>query len=156
MPDFGGGAAPGADASDLDGENYNPAEAPDPKEWLALDEQERQILVENFHRRAGVRPPNETVHAIFHVIVENQIAEGDDLPVRRAVERLIDGGLDRHEALHAVGSVLSDFMYDILQGKETKAFPQDAYNAAVERLTVESWRQQAKPEAPAKKRGKPR
>jgi hypothetical protein len=36
--------------------------------------------------RQRIRPPNESPHAIFHVIVENQIALGDELPMRRAVD----------------------------------------------------------------------
>lgn len=132
----------GGDADILtdEGEGYDPDRAPDPEVWLALDEQERQVLVEDFHRRADDHLPNETVHAIFHVIVENQIAMGDDLPVRQAIERLMRDGLDRHEALHAVGSVLSEFMYGTLHGKTAEAFPQEAYAAAVERLTAKDWR----------------
>lgn len=127
---------------DPDGEqDYDPTEAPDPAEWLALDEQERQDSVLDFHRRAHIRLPDDTAHAMFHVVIENQIAAGDELPVRRTVDRLMTEGLDRHEALHAVGSVLIDLMYDVTHGKEPGPFPQEAYNAAVERLTVESWHQ---------------
>lgn len=125
---------------DADGEqDYDPAEAPDPVEWLALDEQDRQDFVLDFHRRARIRLPNDTIHAIFHVIVENQIALGDELPVRRTVERLMAEGLDRHDALHAVGSVLAKHMHATLQGAETSSFPEEAYNAAVERLTAANW-----------------
>ena len=56
----------------------------------------------HYHRRAGIFPPNEQLHATFHVVVENQIALGDELPVRRAVDRLMAEGLDRHQAVHAV------------------------------------------------------
>ena len=52
---------------------YDPSRSPDPEEWLALDEGERQMLVEAYHRRARIRPPNRRLHAVFHVIVENQI-----------------------------------------------------------------------------------
>jgi hypothetical protein len=119
---------------------YDPAKTPDPTEWLARDEQERQILVSDFHRRARIRLPNGELHAIFHVIIENQIALGDDLPVRRAMERLMGEGLDRHEALHAVASILTELVYDVTHGKDPGPFPQEAYNAAVEKLTAESWR----------------
>jgi len=51
--------------------------------------------------------PDETLHASIHVIVENQAALGDDTPVAGAIERLMAEDIDRHEAIHAVGSVLS-------------------------------------------------
>ena len=31
---------------------YDPERAPNPEEWLELDEQERIILAEQYHRRA--------------------------------------------------------------------------------------------------------
>lgn len=119
---------------------YDPAKAPDPTEWLSLDEAERIRLVRDYHRRARIRAPNARLHAMFHVIIENQTALGDELPVRRALERLMAGGLDRHEAVHAVASVLTDHLHDLMQDADSKVFPLDAYNAAIERLTVESWR----------------
>lgn len=90
------------------------------------------MLAEAYHRRAGIELPNTKVHAVMHVIIENQVALGDELPVRRAIERLMGEGLDRHEAVHAVGSVLAAHMSDTLKaGAANNA----AYNAAVERLT---------------------
>jgi hypothetical protein len=122
-------------------QRYDPFEAPDPAEWLALDEGERQLLVETYHRRARIRLPNAVLHAVIHVVVENQAALGDELPVQRTIQRLMDDGLDRHEAVHAVGSVLGNHLFDIMQGRAaSKEAAQAAYNAAVERLTVESWR----------------
>ena len=44
-----------------------------------MDEGERLALVETYHRRVGDEPPNEQVHAIVHVIVENQVALGDEI-----------------------------------------------------------------------------
>jgi hypothetical protein len=47
--------------------------------------------------------------------------------------------LDRHEALHAVGSVLVNHMYDLAQADAASPVSPDVYTAAVERLTAESW-----------------
>ncbi len=130
----------------LDGPGYDPAAEPDPAEWLALDESERLRRVEDYHRRAGISLPNDRAHAVFHVVVENQIALGDETPVRRTVERLMGEGLDRHEAVHAVSTVLLDHMHDLLQADKAQIeaiAPQhmnEAYFAAVERLTAEDWR----------------
>jgi hypothetical protein len=125
-------------------QRYDPLKAPHPQQWLALDEQERIQLVEDFHRRAGIRLPNDKAHAIFHAIVENQVACGDETPVRRTLERLMSEGLDRHDAIHAVGLVLSDLIYDTnAQAPEENADPNSAYFAAIERLTAEAWRRRS-------------
>ena len=121
----------------LTGMRYDPEVAPDAARWQELDEDEQIMLVEAYHRRAEIELPNTRVHAVMHVVIENQVAEGDELPVRRAIERLMGEGLDRHEAVHAVASVLAAHLNDTLKaGAANNA----AYNAAVERLTAESWR----------------
>ena len=76
---------------------YDPGVAPDPAEWLALDEQERIELAEAHHRAARIELPNAKVHAVFHTIVENQIAGGLESVVR-AMARLQHEGLSRHDA----------------------------------------------------------
>lgn len=121
---------------------YDPLVEPDPTLWPALDEQEQIDLVEDYHRRARLKAPRATAHAIMHVIVENQIAEDEALPAKRAAERLISQGLDRHEAIHAIGSVLIGHMNDLLkQGKPRDGSdPNAAYFAELERLTAEAWR----------------
>jgi Domain of unknown function (DUF1841) len=130
--------AAGAKRSLVEGA-YDPAVAPDPAHWLALGEEERLDLVMGYHRRAGIFPPSESMHAAIHVGIENQIALGDELPTRQAVDRLMGEGLDRHEAVHAVGSVLTDQLVEAVKDPEAKAVSQEAYNAAVEELTVERW-----------------
>jgi uncharacterized protein DUF1841 len=119
---------------------YDPAVAPDPARWQALGEDERLSQVMDYHRRAGAFAPNEQIHAVMHVTIENQIAMGDELPVRRTVERLMAEGLDRHEAVHAVASVLTTRLFDAIRDPEATVFPLQAYNAAVEHLTADSWR----------------
>jgi hypothetical protein len=44
-------------------DRYDPLKAPDAKEWLALDEDERMQLVIDYHVRARVELPNVQVHA---------------------------------------------------------------------------------------------
>jgi hypothetical protein len=120
-------------------QRYDPLKAPDPEEWLALDEQERIDLVRDYHRRARIKLPDATLHAVMHAIVENQIALGEQLSVRRTTQRLMDEGLDRHDAIHAVGSVLAEFIFDIFTEPKPHAVPNAAYFAALERLTAEGW-----------------
>ena len=121
-------------------QRYDPLEAPDPEEWLALDEQERVDLVWDYHRRARIRLPNAKVHAVLHAIVEAQIALADETPARRTAQRLMDEGLDRHEAIHAIGLVLAEFMHDLLKEPLSDTSPNVPYFAALERLTAEDWR----------------
>lgn len=121
---------------------YDPEIAPDPAEWLELDEQERIRLAERHHRAARIKLPNAKVHATFHAIVENQIAEGLE-PVVRAMAHLISEGLSRHDAVHAIGSVAAEQFYEAMNTKDAD-FANTAearYNAAVERLTAKEWRQ---------------
>ena len=69
--------------------------------------------------------------------MENQIAEGLDCVVR-TMARLMSEGLSRHDALHAIGSVVAEHLYEIV--KKTQDDPTQ-YNAAVERLSAKGWRQ---------------
>ncbi|MCG5079018.1 hypothetical protein [Paraburkholderia tagetis] len=123
-------------------EAYDPERAPEPDPWLELDEQERIVLVEAWHRAAHVKLPNVTAHAAFHTVVENQIAMNLE-PVIRAMHRLTKAGLTRHDAIHAIGWVVAEHLFDILNtGQSDDADASQArYLAAVERLTVASWRQ---------------
>jgi thioesterase domain-containing protein len=114
---------------------YDPLQPPDPKRWLALDEAERIALAEKYHRQAGIKLPNVKVHAI----VENQVALGDEIPVRRTLERLQREGLDRHDAIHAVAWVLVQHFHDALNEALPPGDPHAAYYAELEKLTAEKW-----------------
>ncbi|MBV9974425.1 MAG: hypothetical protein JO105_03425 [Hyphomicrobiales bacterium] len=122
--------------------HYDPLVAPAPAEWLALTETERIQLAADYHRRARIRLPNAKMHAIVHAIVEAQIALGDETPAQRTAQRLMDEGLDRHEAIHAIGSVLMGFISNVLKGSELDdpgTNPNASYFAELERLTAEEW-----------------
>jgi thioesterase domain-containing protein len=121
-------------------DRYNPLEAPSSAEWLEIDESERIALVETHHRRARAVLPNLRAHATFHAIVESQAALGDETPVRRTLARLVEEGADRHEAIHAVAGTLSEHMFDLVRGASPPSDPNAAYFAALEKLTIKSWR----------------
>ncbi len=122
-------------------DQYDPHVAPDPEDWLALDEGERILLVEDHHRRIRVSLPKRarTLHASMHVVVENQLALADK-PVVRALNRLVREGLSRHDAVHAIGSVVAVEIYDLLIGQDIPETARTRYYAAIERLTTASWR----------------
>jgi hypothetical protein len=121
-------------------QRYDPLREPAAKEWLEMEELERIALVQTYHQKAGIRVPNAKVHATFHVIVENQVALGDETPVRKTLERLMKERIDRHEAIHAVASVLAEYISDVFRGSSPPSDPNAPYYAALERLTVQSWR----------------
>lgn len=118
---------------------YDPDRAPDPAWWLSLDEIERIQLAKEYHRRARVRLPNAELHAVFHAIIENQVAKGAAIPVQETVERLMGECLSRHDAIHAVGSVLAGHAYAIMKG-QTDGYDANAeYFREVAALTAEAW-----------------
>jgi len=73
--------------------------------------------------------------------VENQIALGDEIPVKAKLLSLMREGLDRHEALHAIGSVLAEHIYNLLSHEASQDDINVRYHQALEVLTAESWRQ---------------
>ena len=121
-------------------DRYDPLEAPDAAEWLALDESERIELVVQYHGRTRETLPNLRQHAAMHAIVENQIALRDEIPVGRTLARLEAEGLDRHEAVHAIGSVLAEYMYDAFKHGRPEGDPNERYWMALEKLTAKRWR----------------
>jgi len=120
-------------------ERYDPDQPIDPEEWTALDEAERQYLVERFHRKRRIRLPNLRLHTAIHVVVENQVAIGSEIPVQSVLARLMGEGLSRHDAIHAIGSVLSGHMFDLMQGNVEGQDVNAAYYKQLTELTAESW-----------------
>ena len=120
--------------------HYNPDSAPDAREWLALPELERIRLAQNYHVSARIKVPSMKAHAAAHVAVENQIASGYG-PSKRAVSRLLSEGLSRHEAVHAIGSVVAQFIYELnkTQAPEQQSSFQSRMGEAIEALHAEQW-----------------
>lgn len=119
---------------------YDPESAPDPNDWLALPENERIRVVRSYHAARKLSAPSMKAHAALHVVIENQLASGYG-PSKRAVARLLSDGLSRHEAIHAVASVVTQFIYESTQGQtETQRMTfQARLNDAIERLEAVDW-----------------
>lgn len=124
---------------------YNPNQIPDPIEWQALDESEQIRLVKQYHKRKRIKLPNATMHSVLHVVVENQIAMGGELNVFKTLDRLLADGLDRHDAVHAIGAILAGHLYR-MWGKQSSQFNAETYTSDLEALTVEKWRAMGQPE----------
>ncbi len=114
--------------------SYDPSIAPDPAEWLALDESARTALVEKYHRTAGETAGNMVLHATIHTVVENQVALNDPPEVARKLRGLVAGGLDRHQAVHALGAAVTEMIVGVSKGQAGD--PVRRYVGSVQRLTA--------------------
>ena len=124
--------------------SYDPEFPPAPVEWLRLPEEERIGLVAGYHREARVplRARTRLTHAALHAVVETQLAENLE-PAVNALIRLLEEGLSRHEAIHAMGFVLIAEINDSIREEREPQTVQSRYGDALERLTAASWRDQA-------------
>ena len=123
---------------------YDASKAPDPMEWLELDESDRIDLVIAYHKHAKL-PVGESarLHAMAHVIVESQVAMGDASVVPATLDRLMREGLDRHDGIHAIGSVLMGIVFDAIKSPKGKEIDINAqYGRELAQLTATSWRSQ--------------
>ena len=86
----------------------------------------------------GAAPRYEKAHYVIHVILETQLAEGIQAIVDAFV-RMQHEGLSRHDAIHAVGSILLRHLREMLKpGKDGKAAWLE-YVMDVERLHASQW-----------------
>jgi hypothetical protein len=117
---------------------YHAEHSPDPQAWLELDEAERNDAVLRFHKRIKARAGNLRLHAIIHGVVETQLAEGHSSVVR-TLERLVSEGLGRHDAIHALGSLVAGHIFNAFHGQ---AFDAAEYEHKLANLTAARWRNQ--------------
>ena len=120
---------------------YDPEKAPDPQEWLSLDGHERVRLVTNYHLAARTKIRNMRAHAALHALVEERIAHGFG-PICRTIDRLQKEGLTRHEAIHAVASVLAHSDHELVNktGMWSAGDAQRELNARIEGLSASTWK----------------
>ena len=119
---------------------YDPERAPDPSGWLQHDEAEQLDAVLRYHKKIGFKAGSVKIHAVVHTAIETQLAEGYKA-VCDALERLLSEGLDRHEALHAVGAIFAEQLHAVLTTRTD--FDNEKYERGLSELTVASWRQRA-------------
>jgi hypothetical protein len=84
--------------------------------------------------------PNHRLHAAIHVIVENQIALGEEVVVE-ALDRLRRQGLSRHDAIHAIGMVLNEHIFNVLKsGGEPTPELHAPYSERLKHFSADDWR----------------
>jgi len=119
--------------------SYDPDRSSPPADWLGTDEGERLELVASYHRRNKIRLPNAQLHAVVHVIVENQLALGEEV-VLNTLARLQSEGLSRHDAVHAIGSVLADDLYELMQeNTDATGNTYRRYLEGLQKITAQEW-----------------
>lgn len=119
---------------------YDPDVPPDPQAWLAMDESSRISLINSCHASHGEFGESLLAHAAMHAAIETQLASSEPVEATQALQRLVDAGLSRHDAVHAIGTVLADFIFAMLKSPdEAQGFDQSAYASALSDLTVSSW-----------------
>ena len=58
------------------------------------------------------------LHDAIHEIVENQIREGEPKETKENLDRLMNLGYTRHEAIHKIGAVIVEDIYNVLKNKQ--------------------------------------
>ncbi len=96
--------------------------------WGRLDE-----LSDEEIERDGINP---VVHVTIHQTIENQLAEDAPKEVRQVLEALMEQGLSRHEAIHRIGGVLSDEIFQIM--KSQQPYDEVRYTRKLRRLVKRS------------------
>jgi hypothetical protein len=126
------------DADDPDtGWSYDANTAPDPEVWLATDESRKLAAIEAHHRALDVDLSNPRLHATMHAIVENQLAAKAPADSPATLERLVAAGVTRHEAIHAIGSVVANALWSVQ--RRHASVDHDAMIAALARLDPSDW-----------------
>jgi hypothetical protein len=115
----------------------------DAKSWLAQDENDRFESISQYHKKLKIKLPNIRLHTLFHVIIENQLAEGIK-EVLNKLDELMADGLNRHDAIHAIGCVLSEHMFILMKEKPDKSDLNQEYYNKLSKLTAQSWLDQFK------------
>ncbi len=118
---------------------YDPSKTPNAREWLALDEAERIALIRAYHERHGEFGSSLEAHAGFHCAVETQIAMNTP-EVRSTLGRLRKQGLSRHDAVHAIASVLAGHMHEVFAaGGEDEAERSQVYYQRLAGFNASDW-----------------
>jgi len=93
----------------------------------------------NFHERVDESLTAIQAHAVIHVIVENQLALGMQ-DVAETLSRLVAQGLDRHEAVHAIGTLVTEDAFSLIRSESNEEWDQKRYQNRLEKLTAKRWR----------------
>jgi hypothetical protein len=109
----------------------------------AADPDERGLLIEGehpeYHQALGdplwdgeIDGVSPRLHLTMHEVIANQLWADDPPEAWQAARRLLDRGMDRHDVLHELMSVMAEHMYPTLAREEP--FDSEAYRQALNSL----------------------
>lgn len=122
---------------------YDPDNWPHPDWWDRMGMSERIQAVAEYHQahngfNGSNTAINEHLHAIAHVMVENLLMSGRRSMLRPVLEKLMRQGLTRHQAIHAIASVIFDHVTEELRdGKHCDRMA--TYLAKLEQVDAIAW-----------------
>ncbi len=121
------------------GLGYDADRAPDTEEWNAADEDARLAAIRAYHDQLDEHPdtPNPKLHALMHVIVENQLAAGDPPEAAETLARLLVAGASRHAAIHAIASIVAEEIQAVM--KDDRAYDREATARRLKHLRPADW-----------------
>lgn len=125
------------DGDVTEGLAYDADHAPAPARWLSASEDQRIAAVIAAHRQAPTGEGGPRIHATAHVIVENQLAEHVPEPTA-ALTRLLAAGVERHEAIHALASVVVAEVYGVMA--EGRPYDAARLGRGLAALSPDDWR----------------
>ncbi len=119
---------------------YDPSAGPDFGSWLDLSEEETILATKKYHddHEPETDIGSAIIHAAMHAVVETQIAMIDPPQVHRAFTKLVDGELDRHEAIHIIGAVLAEQLYHLMELQKSAQY--NPYGRSLAELDVKKWK----------------
>src|SRR5688500_17672380 len=97
---------------------YDASKEINAQSWSKLTDDQRIACVQRHHEQDKPHPPtrNLTIHSALHAVIESQIASGNPVQARAAYSRMLQGGLSRHDAIHALGSALANYIAESRSG----------------------------------------
>ena len=116
--------------------SYLPHVAQDPSMWNALDEDERVFLVSAWHKKHSDAHPaivSLRGHALAHVVAENMLTSGE-VQALSAMRTMVDQGLTRHEAIHALSDAIVACLLDLAAKGEV--YSEERFAQEISRLDV--------------------
>jgi len=118
---------------------YNPSLPPKADDWLALNEPHRIELINDFveNYEQEIEKEARHIHAAIHMIVENQLALNVELTTD-TYNRLKRQGLDRHQIIHAIGAVISEDIFEVMNGNKENPFEGQKFR--LKKLTAKRWK----------------
>jgi hypothetical protein len=117
------------------------------------DPDERRLLIEGEHPayHGALTDPafdgeidgvNPRLHIAIHEVVANQLWDNDPPEAWRAAKRLYEAGVDRHDILHQLGSVVTTHLHGALANRQ--AVDLAAYRQALDAVRPPSSKRRAK------------